>query len=232
MSRDMTITRKRLSAWCNLLTAEQIAWGRTWYPRAHEFAKALSKQYDIELDHVVGVIACLSVQCRWDVTQRDAESLCRAFHDGINLDMVTVATYSIQKDKAIAILNAPSYADIGGMIGTKYAPKTKAFYCNILNPESSIAVTIDRWIFRGLDLEQFTKGGGNRYIALYHQLVKVFHDQAAKMEMSPCELQAAVWCCIQQTADREAWEGSRPFTGLVAEDDPEYVQTEDDVAPF
>jgi len=203
MKADMTITRKRLSAWCDLLTAEQIAWGKTWYPRAHAFAEELSEKYNIPLDRVVGVIACLSVQCRWDVNQRNAEALCRAFSEEIDLESVTVATYGAQKDKAIAILHAGFDADIHTMIGTKYACKTSAFYCNILHPDGSF-VTIDRWIFRGLDLEDVCSGG-NRYVALYRRLVKIFQEEAARRKMCPCELQAAVWCCIQQTADRESW---------------------------
>lgn len=214
---DLKTTRKRLHGWIDLLTPEHRATGRLWYVEARAFAVEVSQAYEIDLDRVVGVIACLSVQNRWDINKRDAEALIRAHYEGEVMDEVSVATYSSQKEKAITIILAPAGAKIADMIATKYGPKTRAFYDNILNPSTSYRVTIDRWILRGLDLEAMSGGGGNRMIKLYRELEEEFRRAALLEKMVPCELQAAMWVCIQQTASVEHWEGSRPGTGLKKE---------------
>src|ERR1035437_8221491 len=206
---NLTNTRKRLRAWIDLLTADHKAQGRLWYTEAFAFASEVSVTYNIPLKRVVGVLACLSVQNRWEVNKRDTENLISAFHDGEDVADVSIATYHGQRMKAEDILRASADADIYAMIGTKYAPKTRSFYDNILRPGDSIRVTIDRWILRGLNLEQYT-GGGNRYIALYRDLEELFRQEALRIDMRPCALQAALWICIQQIADAEQWEGSRP----------------------
>ena len=188
------------------------------------FCQEVGTAYGLPVDRVVGILACLSVQNRWDVNKRNCEALCRAWSEGIDPETITVATYTDQKYKAIAILTAPADADISKLIGTKYAPKTRAFYSNILDPEHSLRVTLDRWIFRGLGLEQFTHGGGNRMIALYRNVEFLVCQAATKTDLRPCELQAAIWICIQETAQAEEWEGSRPAAGLATE--------EEEPAPF
>jgi hypothetical protein len=217
---DLTVTKRRLQGWSNLLSAGHKAAGLVWYADAKVFAQEVAKEYGLDLDRVVGVLAVLSVQNRWDQNKVDTENLIRAFAEGIDLSTVSVATYSGQKHKAIAILRAAEGADISLLIGTKYAPKTRAFYDNILHPEGSPLVTLDRWIFRGLGLEAMTVGGGNRMIALYRALSLLFVEEARALGLRPCQYQAAVWVCIQSTALAEGWEGSRPSTGVVEEAAP------------
>jgi hypothetical protein len=220
---NVSLAKKKLHAWCDLLTADHIARGRTWYTEAHAFAQEVAHETSVPIDRVVGVLAVLSVQNRWDTNKRDVEAFCQAYAAGEDLDTVPCSTYDSQRQKAIDILEAPTDADISTMIGTKYAPKTRAFYDNILNPRSSFRVTIDRWILRGLNLEYYTSGGGNRYIAMYRDLEEVFRQVALEKNLRPCELQAAVWCCIQSIAAEEHWEGSRPGTGLAKESTEEVV---------
>jgi hypothetical protein len=217
---DMSITRRRLCAWSGLLTADHMARGKTWYANAHAFAEAVSAKYSVPLDRVVGVLACLSVQNRWDTNRRDCETLIRANRDGIDIALVSVGTYPIQKAKAIAILHSVADAQIADMIAGHYGPKTKAFYDNILSPSTSIRVTIDRWILRGLDLEAVR--GGNGYVALYRHLEGLFREEANRQGMRPCEYQAAVWCCVQSVADAESWDGVQPGTGLPPVEEPPF----------
>ena len=216
---NLDITRKKLQGWIKLLSADDRARGRQWYKDAHCFAEEVSKTYSVPLDRVIGVLAVLSVQNRWDVNKRDCEAFCRAHAEGLDLADVTCTTYDSQKAKAIAILQGA--IDPAAAIGTKYAPKTRAFYDNILSPGTSYRVTIDRWILRGLELEKLWKGGaGNSYVALYRNLEELFRQTALKENLRPCELQAMVWCAIQRIADAEQWEGSRPGTGLAEEPAP------------
>jgi hypothetical protein len=210
---NLNITKRRIHAWADLCTAGQWAQGKTWYHDAHVFAVELSQTYGIPLERVVGVLAVLSVQNRWDSNKRDTEAFCRAHAE--HLPWPTVGTYTSQKRKAIDILTAEAGSiPTEELIGTRYAPKTRAFYDNILKPTTSYRVTIDRWILRGLGLEFTGGGGGNQYVKLYRDLEELFRLEAADRRVRPCELQAAVWCCIQQTAKAEEWDGARPGTGL------------------
>jgi len=209
---NLSVTRTRLAAWIDLCTADHWTRGRLWYASAHAFAEELSSRYSILLDRVIGVLAVLSVQNRWDRNKRDCEAICKAQYEGLDLDDVGTTSYELQRQKAISILRG--IGPVEDLIGTQYAPKTRSFYDNILCPDTSYRVTIDRWIFRGLDLERFTKGGGNRYVALYRHLEELFRQAALRANVRPCQLQAAVWCCIQETAKVENWDGSRPGTGL------------------
>ena len=226
---NLTITKRRLKAWIGLLSADQLSCGQVWYTEAHLFAQGLATRYNVRLEQVVGVIATLSVQNRWDVNKRDAENLCRARYDGMDLDSVVVATYDNQRRKAIAILKAGHNADIASMVATRYGQKTLAFYSNILEPETSYRVTLDRWVFRGLDLEQFGNGGGNRYVCLYRKLEELFRQEALVLGLVPCQLQAAIWLCVQHVAEVESWDGSRPSAN---KSKPVYAETGDSVAPF
>ena len=214
MAIDQSITKRRLRAWINLLNADQRASGETWYQDANVFARTVGQQYRLDIRIVVGVLAVTSVQNRWDLNKRDCEALCRAKYEGRNLVDVSVGTYARQKAKALAILKTTTPEHVRHMIGTRYAPKTKAFYDNILHPDTSELVTLDRWIFRGLDLEYLTNGAGNRHVAAYRAISQLVVAEARRMKMRPCALQAAIWLCIQQTAYAEQWEGSRPLTGL------------------
>ena len=215
---NLNITRKRLQGWIKLLSARHIAKGKTWYTDAHVFAETVAETYSLPVEKVIGVLAVLSVQNRWDVNKRECEAFCRAHYEGLDLADVSCATYDSQKRKAIDILSTDALTV--DLIGTKYAPKTKAFYDNLLNPGTSYRVTIDRWILRGLELRE--SGGGNGYVALYRGLEELFRQAALKEGLRPCELQAAVWCAIQDTAQAESWEGSRPGTGTDKEEEPPF----------
>jgi hypothetical protein len=216
---NLDITRRKLQGWIKLLSARHIATGRQWYSQAHCFAEEVSKAYSLPIEKVVGVLAVLSVQNRWDVNKRDCEAFCRAHHEGLDLEDVSVATYDSQKAKAIAILHADKDTDILSLIGKRTAVKTKAFYDNILIPEKSYSVTIDRWIFRGLGIDLEDKAyQGNSVPPVYRALEELFRLEAIKLKLRPCQLQAAIWCCIQETASREKWEDSRPHSGLKQEE--------------
>lgn len=197
---DLTDVRKRLRAWYDLFSVRHIADGRAWYSAAREFARALADKYNLPMPAVVGVIACLSPQCPWEINKRDAERLIHAHSLGIEID--GLGTYPTQIDKAYAILNADAdiRADeyqVSCLVGGKYAPKTRAFYWNILRPDDPRHVTIDRWVLRALlDLDVIR--GGNKYAKWYATLEKTIIAYAASVGISPCVFQATLWHCVKE----------------------------------
>lgn len=192
------IAHKRIAAkiesWVCICEPRQWADGLTWYRKAHEYAKALSREYDIPLENVVGVIAVTSVGNRWERNLADAEALCKAHAYGIPFSKVKSATYKAQKAKAIRILDAEP-EDVLRLIGTKHASKTRSFYSNILDPDTSIDVTIDRWIWRAVGMD-----GIHASPRLYHAVADIFRTIARKHNVRPCELQAAIWIAIRGSA--------------------------------
>ena len=100
-------SRKRLDGWINLLTADHLARGKVWYHDARIFAQTVADKYDIDLDRVIGVLACLSVGNRWDVNKRDCEAFCKAHAEGIDLRSIKVGIYPIQKIAAIIVPMLP-----------------------------------------------------------------------------------------------------------------------------
>jgi hypothetical protein len=217
---DITTARRKLQGWTKLLDARHISAGRKWYADAHDFAEELAFHYGLTVEQTTAVISVLSPQNRWDVNQRQAESMCSAYADGRSLESVPVSGYKVQKEKAYSILRAESGVDVGKLIGGRQAPKTLAFYDNILRPDKSMRVTIDRWIMRALGIDLGTGGAGNQYIAIYRKLEEAFRLEAIRVGLRPCELQAAVWCCVQEVASKESWAGTRPGTGIVGDEEP------------
>jgi hypothetical protein len=98
--------------------------GKRWYLRANDKALAISFVYDVPFMAVVGVIAALSPNNRWDRNLRDAEGLIRLFTVGGRpaCESLKVCTYGANKEKAIRILETVSNAFYVTRVhdGTKY----------------------------------------------------------------------------------------------------------------
>lgn len=98
--------------------------GKQWYLRANNKAQAISFVYDVPFMAVVGVIAALSPNNRWDRNLRDAEGLIRLFVVGGRpaCETLKVCTYGANKEKAIRILETASDAVYVARVhdGTKY----------------------------------------------------------------------------------------------------------------
>ena len=213
----MNITRK-LRAWHELLSAEHIAGGKTWYRDARVFAQSLADTYGVSVPQAAGVIACLSPHVSWEINKRDAERLCIAWQAGVDID--GLAAYAGQVIKAQAILALPQGTDesvVATYVAGRYGPKTRAFYWNILHPTWCLHVTIDRWIFRAL-LGIDTIQGGNKYVAAYRDMAKQFIDYAQAAGWVPCELQAAVWHCVREHMEARETVNVRPAASYA---DPE-----------
>lgn len=69
--------------------------------------------------------------------------------------------------------------------------KTRAFYENLLNPESSQQVTIDRHAYR------IAYPNGNEDLSnprVYERVAEHYRAAAVTVDLMPLELQAATWC--------------------------------------
>ena len=84
--------------------------GIDWYERAKKSCKIIAKDTGLNIRIVVGVVASLSPNNKWNKNVIDAQNLCLTFVNGGDLDQVKVSTYGAMKRKALNILSL-SYAD-------------------------------------------------------------------------------------------------------------------------
>lgn len=169
--------------------------GNSWYSIAHEFCVAQAKAYNVPLPQVVGVLAVLSPQCAWE-TNKLATS-----------DMLATGTTSRQCypkniTKAQRILAGETFEAV--TYHRRYGHKVRAFYANILEPETSQVVTVDthaiRAAFDRADLttrhiEWVFACGGNRVLQEAYKLV------ASTYAITPNKLQATVWLRVKDSLE-------------------------------
>ena len=159
-----------------------LKYGMTWYMRAHNECLLLSEVFDIPFNKVVGVVAALSPNNRWQQNLKDAWN----FLETPSID-TKVCTFKNQRRKALAILQG------GGRIDeiTKIlnGEKTKKFFTNIVNYDTSEDVTVDIWAYRSVGLEPKKK---------YYKLIEQAYQESAKqLGMLPHQLQAIVWGVVR-----------------------------------
>jgi len=186
--------RERLEAWHDRASLWEAEQAQAWYPTAHGIAEALAERYGCTVMQSAAVLAVLSPSVTWEQNVDDAFAVCKAWRDG-TYDAV-VGTYGAQLGKAYAILdNARDVAFAEGMLPFigKRAPKTKAFFQNILYPHLEGPVTIDRWILRALGLPV------NRTTPKLYALGRLAVWQFAKAHgLLPQNAQALIWVVIRK----------------------------------
>lgn len=191
------IIKKRLKAYYDLASPQALSDGKNWYQSAHDFAQALSDQYDISLLQVCGILSALSPGVQWDVNKRQTESLIKANYYNTALSDVAISTYSKQREKAeMFVIHRPvTIEQILEILG-KESPKTKAFFWNIYQFYNPDFVTIDRWIMRviGLPDERARR-------KLYKTIEAIIINLSIELNLLSNQLQAIVWLSIQENSD-------------------------------
>ena len=122
----------------NLATPEEIKHGVTWYKKAYIESKKLALKYDIPLHIVIGVIAGLSPNNKWDRNIENADTMINAFINGNAIESFKVSTYNKMKEKAWLILETmPHYDETITILNGK---KIVSFYKNINGDETEITI--------------------------------------------------------------------------------------------
>ena len=161
--------------------------GLNWYKEAHSFALSLSKKHNKPLDMVVGVIAILSPQKKWELNKLQAN----LFLEGKELvGMVS----SKQLESAQRIVNGENFLSVIN----KGSMKIKNFYHNILTPNCPNFITIDTHMVK-IYRKQFpyTKVKSPKQVfqskKFYNLLANWVKREAALNGVLPCEYQAHLW---------------------------------------
>lgn len=168
-----------IAAWCDLAPGYR-AEGLTWYQRAHDSARNIARQSGHSVATVGGVIARLSPAVTWGHNVRAAADLC------ITGDC-DYGGWGPNLERARMILS-------DGWTAPPRGPKIAAFRCNIVWPDHSGAVTIDRHILRWLGLpERVTP-------AQYRALEVPWRAAATTLRLRPHQIQAGIWLAARAGA--------------------------------
>ena len=180
----------------NLATPEEIKHGVTWYKKAYLESKKIALKYDIPIHIVIGVIAGLSPNNKWDRNIENADTMINAFINGNAIESFKVSTYNKMKEKAWLILETmPNYEETITILNGK---KIVSFYKNINGDETEI--TIDghaRNIFYN-DRQGLTTPKTNITKLEYAKIQKAYLRASKKIKVNGSvlkayELQAITW---------------------------------------
>lgn len=200
----MNKVKDNLDHWYNLATIEEIRKGNNWYFNAFVEAEFMAMLFGIPIEKVVGVIAALSPNNKWERNLQDAHKMCMHYNSGSdNFDKIKVCTYDSNKNKAIEILNISDNGDENDHFMPEIKKilngrKTISFFDNIVNHEfgrkCSKRVTIDRWHLR-ICFDQMREV--NLTDKVYDELEKITLKKAEEKGLKGFQFQAIIWEVIR-----------------------------------
>ena len=174
-----------------IATVEDVSNGVEWYDRAKRMAAWIAKETNIQEATVIGVMAALSPNNRWERNCKDALTMCGAWINGDSLDDFKVSCYNKMKQKAWSILQ-DDLQDDAAILTRLNGQKIRSFYSNIRGLEE---VTIDGHalnIARGRR-EGLTSDKTNMGKKQYRELQAAYVTAAKRIKVKPSELQAITW---------------------------------------
>ena len=174
-----------------MATDEDTANGVEWYARAERMAKAIAEDAGLPLPTVIGVMAALSPNNKWERNCRDAATMCQAWQNGESMDSFKVSCYNTMKAKAWAILDL-GLTDDEDILSHLNGQKIRSFYSNIRGLDE---VTIDGHalnIARG-KREGLTSDKTNMGKREYRSMQEAYVRAALRVNVKPHVLQAITW---------------------------------------
>lgn len=177
-------------------TPEEIEAGVNWYAIANREARALADDHGLPLYIVVGVIAALSPNNRWERNLIDAASMLQAWKDGAPVDAVTVCTYKAMRAKAWSILETnaitPDGLSVDDVLSILNGQKIVAFAQCILGHDACCidghALNIARGERHALTSAQNSVGK-----KLFRDLQKAYSNAGKLRGYTAFEMQAITW---------------------------------------
>ena len=172
-------------------TSEDVANGLEWYDRAKRYASIISNLSGVNLYTVVGVMAALSPNNRWERNVKDTERMVWAWVKGEDLSDFKVSCYNTMKAKAWSILEDDLTED-DDILNRLNGQKIRSFYSNIRGLDE---VTIDGHAYNiALGLRQgLTSDKTNMGKKLYREMQEAYVKAAKRAGVKPHELQAITW---------------------------------------
>jgi len=180
--------------------------GLDWYKQAYNVAKTIAAKTELSIETTVAVIAAVSPNNKWAKNCLDADRLCTAFKNSVNLGEIKVSTYNPNKEKARLCLEPENYS-IKSTRAVLNGQKVTAFYDCILyaGDKSHIygktAVCVDghaKSIYYG---ERYMLSSSKSNISKkeYLKIASAYNTAAGiineieKTDITGCHVQAITW---------------------------------------
>jgi len=174
----------------NLSTPTEIRDGIVWYATAQQQCADISNLHDVPLNIVVGVVAALSPNNKWDRNVKNASDLISAFIGGEAMESVKVSTYHKMKSKAWSILEA--MPDNDATIKILNGQKIIAFYRCIMGESTCCVDGHARNIFYGERIG-LTNDKVNIGVVEYRTLAAAYTQAGIDLGFKAYEIQAITW---------------------------------------
>lgn len=165
--------------------------GIEWYARAERISVEIADKHELPVSTVIGVMAALSPNNRWERNCKDTDTMCGAWQRGDNLDDFKVSCYNTMKAKAWSILD-DALTDDEDILTRLNGQKIRSFYSNIRGLDE---VTIDG---HALNIARNTREGltsdkTNMGKRQYRELQGAYIRAAKRVGVKPHVLQAITW---------------------------------------
>lgn len=177
-----------------LATPEEIEHGVTWYASAHCQCLDISENLDLPLNVVVGVVAALSPNNKWERNVDNARDLCTAYINGDSMESVKVSTYGKMKEKAWSILESnPTYDETITILNGQ---KIVCFYQNIMGENTC---TVDGHAYNIYHASRQSLTGSISIGKIEYHLIQDAYRKAGQSvlvhgrELKAYEMQAVTW---------------------------------------
>ena len=172
-------------------TIDDWAHGVSWYRSALVQCEDIADEYSMRVNTVIGVMAALSPNNRWEYNVRNTWAMIDAWCNQRDIDSFKVSTYSTMKRKAWSILEDQLHTH-DAIMDRLNGQKIRSFYSNIRGLDE---VTIDGHalnIARG-ERVNLTDDKTNIGKKLYRELQSAYIRAAKRVDVEPHELQAITW---------------------------------------
>jgi len=173
-----------------LSTPDERKHGFTWYKIANTECLKIARKFDMPLYIVVGVVAALSPNNKWERNITNGHDLIQAFINGDHMESVKVSTYNKMKEKAWCILETmPLYGATKTLLNGQ---KIVCFFENIMGEDTCTIDGHARNIYYGERIgltNDKTNIGKKEYLFLQDEYRKV----ASEYGMKAYEMQAITW---------------------------------------
>ena len=165
---------RALSIHFELATRTQFAEGFKWYDDARSELLAIAIQFHSTIEIAAGICAALSPKLRWSANLLYTDWVFQG---------LTIPHLKTPVSKALAIRDT-------GNVELITAPKTSAFYANLIGDLSR--VTVDVWMYRAAGLSDSRVKPWH-----YREIELAANRLAEKSGIDPARVQAIIWIVVR-----------------------------------
>ena len=184
------MTVENILAIYRLANPDEVKHGMTWYHQARCECQKIADLYKMPLHIVVGVVAALSPNNKWDRNITNAEDLIAAYMAGDHIESVKVSTYHKMKEKAWGILDViPDQHETKLLLNGQ---KIVSFYGNIMGDDGCTIDGHARNIAYG-ERVGLTDDKTNIGKKEYAVLQDMYRQAASQCGIKAYEMQAITW---------------------------------------